>query len=288
MSGFIKVFQRPIYVVGLPRSGTTWVASVLNTAKGIKYFHEPFNYKTVPNAASHFMEYLRATNDNPKFARHWHDALSGRTKGHHVNKRLLWPYKRFRWWPGRVVIKDINTCMALAWTYQHIRPHIIIVMRHPCGVASSWFRMNWTEIRGIQRLLNQSRLMEDYLNPFEYLLKGAQDFWQKIGAYWGAVYYVMLQQQQKQPHWIVIQHEKLCRDSIGQYRKLFSELNLSWTAETDNMLNTSTKRHSNLPYVPERISSQEPDKWKAEMNHWQIEYVREFVKPFRIDAYHDF
>ncbi len=40
--------KRPAFIVGLPRTGTTWIASILNTAPGIKYFHEPFNPHNVP------------------------------------------------------------------------------------------------------------------------------------------------------------------------------------------------------------------------------------------------
>lgn len=43
--GLKSVGQPKIFIVGLPRTGTTWIASILNTARGIKYVNEPFNYK---------------------------------------------------------------------------------------------------------------------------------------------------------------------------------------------------------------------------------------------------
>src|SRR5690349_12395053 len=50
--------KSPIYITGLPRSGTTWIASVINTAHSIKYLHEPFNCKNVSGASKYCMKYL--------------------------------------------------------------------------------------------------------------------------------------------------------------------------------------------------------------------------------------
>lgn len=279
--------RRPIYVVGLPRTGTTWIASILNTAEAIKYFHEPFNHNNVAEAAMYSMKYIRAGDDDYVFARFCSDAFVGRTDGPNVRSQLSWRYRRFPWWPGRVMVKDVHSFGALEWIHQHISPVTIIVMRHPCAVAASWLRLNYG-IESFQRLLDQPNLIDDYLEPFEGLLRSARGYLEKIGALWGATYYVMLQQQRIHSDWILVQHEELCRDPVEQYRKLFRILDLQWTQKTDELIAVSTTRHSNKPYELERISSQEPDKWKEELSAEQIEQVRQFVEPFGIQYYTDF
>ena len=60
--------KTPILVAGLPRTGTTWIASVLGATAGTTYFHEPFNYRNVKESAPFTMRYLRSDDDDPKFA----------------------------------------------------------------------------------------------------------------------------------------------------------------------------------------------------------------------------
>ena len=167
----------------------------------------------------------------------------------------------------------------------HLAPTTLIVIRHPCAVAASWLRLNYQTDMGIQRLLAQPKLINDYLKPFKHHLCKAVDFFQQMGAYWGATYYVMLRQKQLHPGWIVVQHEEVCRNPERQFRELFDKLDLSWTTKTDELLRVSTTNDSNKPYVPQRISHQEPDKWKKELNLQQIEQVMQFIKPFSIPYY---
>lgn len=283
----------PIYIVGLPRSGTSWFTKVLNTAPGIKNFHEPFNPDHVPEAGSYWMKYLRADDEDQEFAKFCRDAFAGRIQGKAFTDKLSRPYRMFNgklyWLPGRVMVKDVHSCMSLEWVDAHIKPIIIIVMRHPCAVAASWLRLYEQKkaMRSLYRLLEQPRLMEHYLKPFEHLLRNDTGFLQQIGAYWGASYYVMLQQKKQHPDWILVQHEKLCQDPVEEYRKLFARLNLPWTTKTDNFLQISTTQESCEPYAIRRISAQEADKWKKELDISQIEQVNQFLRPFEIPFYSD-
>ena len=283
----IMANKTPIYIVGLPRTGTTWIASIVNTAEGIKYLHEPFNHNNVPEATMHSVKYLRADDDDNVFARYCCDAFTGRTHGTHVRSKLSWRYKRFPWWPGRVMVKDVHSFCALEWIHRHISLTTVIVMRHPCAVAARGLRLNY-RLESFERLLDQPKLIDDHLKPFEHLLKNARTYCEQIGALWGATYYVILQQQRVHSDWIVVQHEALCRDPVGQYRELFQKLDLRWNEMTDELISMSATKESGEPYVPKRIASQEPDKWKKELDRRQIQQVREFVEPFGIQHYMDF
>lgn len=116
----------------------------------------------------------------------------------------------------------------------------------------------------------------------------AKGFWQRMGAFWGASYYVMLQQQKQHPDWLVVSHEALCEEPERLYRQLFQQLHLNWTKETDELLNLSISSNNKNPYVPQRILSQEVDKWQNELTVEQIEQVQHFVKAFGINCYPEF
>ena len=297
MINLIKEDEQPIYIVGLPRSGTSWLASVLNTAWGIKYFYEPFNKDQVVEAKPYWMKYIRADDDEPEFALFCRDAFAGRVNKRPVTRKLSTPYSlvrgRLRWLPGRVMVKDVHTCMSLEWIDRHIKPFTIIIIRHPCALISSWFRIFKSTVKQrsaneLQKLISQPRLIEDYLKPFEHLFQQDGDFWQQTALYWAAVYYVILEQKKHHPDWIVVQHEHLCQEPIKEYKQLFDKLDLRWTRRTDKLLKVSTTEDSGRAYLPKRISSQEPDKWKKELESWQVDRVRRSIKPFGIPYYSDF
>ncbi len=289
-----KFYSQPIYIVGLPRSGTTWLASILNTAQGVKYFYEPFNPLRVPEALPHLMKYLRANDTDPSYSSFCQAAFSGRLKNQLVYKKMAKPYCRFgnalRSLPGRVMVKDVHSLMSLAWIQKTIQPVILVVIRHPCAVAASWFRyFNLdVELRGLHSIFNQPSLMEDHLYPYEHLFYETVDFWQKIAVYWGAVYHVIFQQSKRYPHWKIIRHEDLCHNPTQAFKELFSQLNLCWTHQTDSLLKLSTSQDSHRPYIPFRVSAAEPMKWKKELAPWQIEKIKHFTQPFEIPYYSDF
>lgn len=284
LSPLVIAKQSPIYIVGMPRSGTTWITSILSTSPGIKCLFEPFNVKFSPEAKLYIKKYFRREEHHEELALYFRNIL----RFNHKECRLGYLgriYKKLPWWPGRIMIKDVHTTMALDWIAQQINPIIVIIMRHPCAVALSWFRLS-SRVPDLEpnldKFLQQPKLMADYLAPFESVMRNARSFWQKTGALWGASYYVMLEQQKQHPDWIVIQHETLCQDPRQQYRELFDKLNLHWTPTTDYLLNLSTNNNSDDPWLPVRISSREHNKWQKELERSQINQVKEFVQPFGI------
>ena len=286
LQGAINSRKSPIYIVGLARSGTTWIASIINTAHSIKYFHEPFNCKNVPGASRYCMKYLISDAD-VEFVHRCHDAFSGRMSEDSVRGMLSNTYKQHPWWPGRVVIKDVCSCMAVEAIHRSVAPITIIVVRHPCAVAASWYRLQYDVDLHMQTLLEQPQLCDEFLRPFQSTLKNARGFWQKLGALWGVVYYSLLQQSKAHTDWLMVRHEDLCVNPIEKFQSLFQTLDLDWTRKTEDMLRVSTQTHSHEPYLVHRVSNQEPDKWKGILDNIQIEQVLDFVRPFDLSLYAD-
>lgn len=285
----IMNINKPIFLTGLPRSGTTWIASVMNTALGIKYFHEPFNPDNHPNIAPPRLQFLQANDRNEQFSDYYRAAFQGKCREPLMVSQLSGIYKKWIGFPGRVLIKDVHTYLALEWIDAHVNPKIVIVIRHPCAVADSWHRLCWTPAqKACPRILEQPELINIYLKNFEDILSDAKDFWEVIGAFWGACYSVILRQQEKHPNWIIVRHEDICQDPENQYKELFKKLNLTRTKKTEKILTTSTTRDSGQAYETQRITSQEADKWKRRLKPEEIEKVRQFVKPFELNLYPDF
>ncbi len=286
--------QAPIFVVGLPRSGTTWLASTLAQADGVRYLHEPFNVTHLPAARAFHMQYVRATDRVPDFERYSRAAFAGRGAYHkHKGEHAAHALQRRPWWPSRSLVKDVHTCLALDWISSHLRPRVVIALRHPCAMAASWARLrerspndrHWQNADvHLQALLAQPALMADHLAPYRDVLESAETYFEKLGAFWGASNYVMLRQQQWHPDWLVVQHEELCLDPLRAFRSLFRTLGLAWTADTQSKLQQDTTVDSGRPYVLQRVSRDEPDKWRDELSAAEAEQVLRFARPFDMPA----
>jgi hypothetical protein len=286
VGGLRAAQQPPVFIAGLPRTGTSWIASIVNTARGVKYLHEPFNCVNVAGAAPMCLKYLGA-NDNA-FVERGRDAFAGTTSGPYVRARLSGRYAHYPWWPGRLVIKDVCACLAVEWVERHFVAGIVMVIRHPCAVADSWLRLGYDVDLHLRRLLDQPALLATQLGPFEHLLRDAKEYCEKVAALWGATYSIMLRQQRAHPRWTLVQHEELCRKPLEGSRQLFERSGLEWTAATDEFLERSTSSDAGRPYAPQRVSADEPDKWRTRLHGRQVDQVRRFVAPFEIDYYSDF
>jgi hypothetical protein len=278
--------KEPVFVVGLPRTGTTWIASVLAATAGTAYFHEPFNYRNVPESAPFAMRYLRTGDPAPEFAAYCQRCFSGHQRHRAVISRQSKWRRRLPFSFGRILVKDVHSLFALDWIDRQFGPRIVMVLRHPMAFADSWQRMAGDNSEAaIDRLLSQPALLDDYLRPFESHLRSMNDFWSRIGAYWGACYYVVLQQQRNHPKWVVVRHEDFFEDTTVRFRELCARVDLEWTARTEQYLLNSNASDSGELYVPQRILSNEKDKWRKALSAEQVEAVTRGAAPFNIPAY---
>ncbi|MGL5084039.1 MAG: sulfotransferase [Microcoleaceae cyanobacterium] len=280
--------KSPIYLAGLPRSGTTWIASILSEVPGIKHLHEPFNADIYPELEPYRNQFLQANDAASEFLTECQAAFSGLPRTALVLNKMNGTYRKFPWLPGRVLIKDVHTFLALDWISQHFFPMTVIIIRHPCAIAESWDRLGWKTEKSFSRLLNQPTLMNAYLQPFQKMLNTAETFWQRMGAFWGASYFVILQQLQHHPDWILVSYETLCQDPIRCYQQLFQQLNLNWSPLIEKLLIASTQGHSQNPYSTQRIATQAAEKWRQILSLEQIQQVQEFAEPFGLKRYAEF
>jgi len=267
---------RPILVAGLARSGTTWVASVLRRSPGVRYLHEPFNATNVIGAARLSWRHLPQGAADSEFDDHCRRAFAGRVEGPYVRGDRVRRRNEPRWWPGRVLVKDVDVCLALERVQEILAPRMVVVIRHPCAVAASWSRLGFQVDGILDRLRAQARLMDGPLAPFAHLFARRRGFWQGMGLLWGVCHRILYEQLARNPEWIVVRHEDYCLAPEERFRELFRGLDLRWRSAAAAYLRESGSRDSGEPYVPRRVSAREPEKWRAELTEQQVSDVLGF------------
>lgn len=280
------VMKSPIFIAGLPRTGTTWIANVLSAAPGTAYYHEPFNFKNVPESAPFSLRYVSASDDDPAFAEYCRKCFSGRQRHPKVIDAQPW----WRCWlpvpTGRVMVKDVHSVLALDWIRQHIAPRTVLVLRHPCAMANSWVRNNWKNEGMYAALLEQPALLDGVLKPFESHLRSAQgDYFSRLGAYWGACYHVALEQQKHHQDWVVIRHEDLLENPGDRFHELAAGLDLPWIGRMQKRLERSNSAGSDEPFAIKRLLEEEKVKWRKQLEPEQIRAIQAAASPFGISAY---
>lgn len=307
--------RRPIVIVGLPRSGTTWTLQALGTSPGVRRTFEPDNEEWHP-AAIHGKHRLGRYptlgpgEDDRAYRRLWRWILSGAHEGARAKAALflLEPGRRERnfeggpdaltWLAGtvardpkpsaraggsraggsRVVAKSIHAQLALEWLDDAFDVDIVVLLRHPANVLASWLGMNLKDSRNTTLETSprvRARFVERWGVPLPAPTRLEQMCW-RIGLLTAALDETLA----NNPSFHSRVHEDLCADPPTRFRALFDELGLAWTPDTAEYL----VRHDQpgKGFTVERPASELPDAWRRKLDDEQLRALRRVLEPFPI------
>jgi hypothetical protein len=186
-----------------------------------------------------------------------------------------------------VLLKLVNANLNLAWfsaNFPHARQ--VCVLRHPCGQFESWQRLGWDPAP--HALLENHRLVEDHLHAFVGLIAGARSFWERAGALWAAIQYVIHRQTQADGGRLVVAYEWLCGDPVVRFQDLYRRLDMTWSDEAEGFLRTADTDANPGTYSMKRPTARQIDKWKQRIEREDVEACRRFVEPFGLPYYPGF
>ena len=164
----LNCYKEVIWLIGDGRSGTTWLSSLMNHNKNHREMFEPFHPLRVK--ASRFLrrhQYLRPDESNDQLWRLATDVFTGRFTSFRVdsdNRSLLY---------NGLIIKDIFANLFSYWVSRRFPDvKIILLVRNPFAVAlSKSKKRSWLWLTEPMELLEQECLLEDYLRPYEDLIR---------------------------------------------------------------------------------------------------------------------
>jgi hypothetical protein len=288
---------RPILVTGMPRSGTTWVGRILAASGEVGYINEPFNLAVSPGSfrvpVDHWYAYVTTENEHrvlPALAM----ALAfdyplarelrrcrNRTDVHHT----LRSWREFVRGRGRrPLIKEPHAVFSVDWFARRLRSDVVILVREPLAVVSSWKRLGWNF--DFANLLAQSSLMHDRLAPFESEMSAAlEESWslvERVALLWRVIYSVVAEAGLPDVH--LVRHEDLSEDPVGEYTKLYDRLGLSFShrvaqaiaasSSSGNPSETTVER----PHETQLDSRANLENWKHRLSEGEISRIRELTE----------
>lgn len=306
--------RRPVLVVGLPRSGTTWTESVLGTAVGATVVTEPDNEKLSAPAIwakrrlGRF-PVLAPGDEAGSYRRLWRwvfDGAPGNRSNLRAARRLLErsgpddlealargrPSPRLRIAgalgsrlesvePSELVVaKSVHVCLAVDWIADEFDVDVLVVLRHPANVLSSWLELNLPDRdRGLgESPLIRQRFVERWGVPLPGPGAIERVAWQ-LGLFTAA----LEQSASGHPGWVVRTHERLCSNPESEFRKLFGDLGLTWGPTTSLMLEQSDTPGTGFSL--KRRSSDLAESWKSRLGDEELETLGRVLEHFPIKTW---
>jgi hypothetical protein len=277
-------YKNSILLAGSARSGTTWVSDIINYNNEYRYMFEPFHPGKV-RICNGFepKQYLRPEDRREETLIPARTILSG-------GIRTEWTdFLNHRFVSWRRLIKDIRANLMLGWIHANFPGMpMILLLRHPCAVASSKLhlrrRRKSPQPRGwkqnLDDFLSQSDLVEDFLKPFEEEMRSTRDDFERDIFSWCVENYVPLKQLGPgEMH--VLFYEILCEDPNAELGRLGTFLGRNFDDGVFEMI----YRPSRLSRPKSAIFSGESlvADWRKHVTDAQLERAVEILRLFGLD-----
>lgn len=148
-------FDQVVWLIGDGRSGTTWVASLINSSGSARELFEPYHPEVVKNTSLQPYYYTEKQRISENLLSIYSDIFSGRLLHRRIdfdNRKLL--YKG-------LIVKDIFinlSAFSICQKFKHVKP--IFLIRNPFAVVHSKLqKKHWFWPADLSVYLNNSLLM---------------------------------------------------------------------------------------------------------------------------------
>jgi len=294
-----------LVLVGVARSGTSWLGHALGRAQGVRFYYEPDNVDADPAAADSvgrrgFGPYpvIDSDRDAGQFAPLWDLVFSGRLPFALRERRRLRPAARIALRlprsvrdplvrtvaavsarrPGRaqnIVVKTIYATFSLEWLVARYQPQVIAMQRNPLNVVSSWRELQIPLFDLATRPVFLARFIEPLgISPPS---AGSTEV-ARIAWHVGFLTHVIAQALERHPEWIFVTHEDLCADPATTIRSVAEEVGLQWSDDIDVFLEENNRHGAGL--APVRIATEEPTKWRQRLTDQEVGEIQEVLEQF--------
>lgn len=217
---FNRTFDSLVFVAGTGRSGTTWLVDLLNADRRYRVIFEPFRAKWGVVGERRLPRYIRPLNDDPELIETVRRILLARFPSNQWTAR-----GSERIFSKRRIIKDVDSNLRLAWfRAQFPRFPVVLIVRHPCGVAASRARLG--DLTTLNAFLTDRDLLEDHLAPYAKRLRSLETPFEIEVARWCVETYVPLRQASAGLDIEVVLYERLVADPEGTVARLLDRLGL--------------------------------------------------------------
>lgn len=218
---YLGNYREVVWLLGDGRSGTTWVSNIINWSGRYREMFEPFHPKLVKGMHGFaFHQYVRPDETDPYFSQRIRAVFTGKFRDSRVDR------DNHHFFYRGLLIKDIFANLLLGWVQCHI-PDVkkILLVRNPFAVAFSKYRKkDWIWMTDPKEFLHQKSLYEDYLAPFDDIIRGVgDDAIERHLMIWAIIHYIPFKQLKRDQVYVLF-YEALQSNPRPELARLFRYL----------------------------------------------------------------
>lgn len=306
--------RRPVLIVGAPRSGTTWVASVLSQVCGARLAHEPDNDLLSPFAlrakaglgrypvlgagdvardyerlwASAFAAGLRAGSPRDLMARgilrftpvNWADRIAegdaapGPRALKAVFDKLATPRGRVGPPAGVPMVKSVHSAFALDFITSRWQPSVVVVFRDPLNAIASWLELGFKS----RHFEADRRVRRQVIDRLGLPLPRADDDLTSVAYTYLVLSASLRASVAANPGWSTVVHDDLCADPRAGFATLLTDLGLPYCASVEQRIRSSDRPGSG--YQTNRVASLQADRWRQRLSTSQAQRILAMAREF--------
>ncbi len=275
-----KLFiKNKVAIVGLPRSGTSWLAKAVSLTERTAYYFEPDQ----DYDKSCLYPYLDKLQSSTPLERHIKRTFKGNITNEYVIAEQDIKDILMSLIARNLLVKWVRFPFCIGWIKKTF-PDIIIVqiIRHPVPLFLSWATRNWDPSYALGTILNQKNLIEGPLKKYQHVMVSAETPWEKAGAFWGASTYMQYHSQVDKS--LFRTHEWYCENPKERITWLINKIGLVENKSLYGFLSQNRGTKPGPGYGEPRNSMDEINKWygKIDKNDYQqlIGIINQFDFPF--------
>lgn len=268
-----------VLIIGSPRSGTTWLAEILNSNNDFLYIFEPFSTKHNPHWKPVGQQKIYLRRDQAfQYKKLMKKILLGRIK--------------YNWEKGakignlnasRTLVKAIRLNAMTPWLQLNFpQLKIIYIVRDPYSVAYSLAGYGWPEELPAY-YLEQKNLLDDNLTKQQLeLIKQSDSQFQRYLASWVIENHLILKRTDRTANTTSVFYENLVQQPIKEINRLTDFCGIKRIRNTTRATFRKSALASNESIIDPK-NKQFGYRWKGNITKEDQKYAENLLKSFNLD-----
>jgi len=309
---------RPIVIAGLPRSGSTWTKEVVECDPSLRSVMEPDSERHRASAIwakrrTGRFPVLAPGDRSDHYRQLWSWIFDGAPEGPRLRLadkilRGVGQQEESSFLRGqgsikmtaagvlgrhprgssvtqgdgrRLLVKTVHAPLSIDWLATEFDIDVAVVLRHPGSVLASWLALDFVdqyvpfeERPGARQLASKWDVPPPGPDQLE------RTIW-RIGLLTTALERAVA----SHPTWVVRTHEELCLDSVTAFRRLYTDLGLTWNDRAEAHLVDNDR--AGKGFRTRRLASELPDNWKQRLTTDQIREMGRVLRRFPLERWSD-
>jgi hypothetical protein len=304
--------SRPLLLAGIPRSGTTWTMQVLGADPNLDPLLEPDNEGTSAPAiwgkkAVGRFPALQPGDHDQRYRGLWSWIFEGAPRSLRLRLagqilRPVQPPGRTRFLQGRrvplmtiagaiashpgsgrssesrhqrLLVKSVHAPLALEWLAEEFEIDVLVLLRHPGNILSSWLALNLNE--QFIRLEANPAVRTRLLDRWGVAPPGPDPLERMIFSI-GVLSTALEEAASRNPRWLIRTHEQLCSDPAQEFKNLYADLGLTWSETVERFLVGNDRPGEG--FLTQRVAAELPDNWKRRLTSHQVDVMQRVLSQF--------